>query len=33
VARNLGDLTIVGSGSGTLPVSFFSVHEASIHTT
>jgi hypothetical protein len=34
VARPLGDLTIVGIGGGTLPVSFFSVgYEVSIQTT
>src|SRR5664279_4149691 len=34
VARPLGDLTIVGIGGGTLPVSFFSVpYELSIQTT
>jgi propanol-preferring alcohol dehydrogenase len=34
VVRTLGDLTVVGIGGGTLPVSFFSVpYEASIQTT
>jgi propanol-preferring alcohol dehydrogenase len=34
VARQLGDITIVGIAGGTLPVSFFSVpYEASIQTT
>lgn len=34
VARQMGDLTIVGIGGGTLPVSFFSVpYEVSIQTT
>ena len=34
VARQLGDITIVGIGGGTLPVSFFSVpYEASVQST
>src|SRR6266545_4454868 len=34
IVRTMGDLTIVGIGGGTLPVSFFSVpYEASIQTT
>jgi len=34
VARQLGDITIVGLGGGTLPVSFFGVpYEASVQTT
>ncbi len=33
-ARQMGDLTIVGIGGGTLPVSFFSIpYEVSVQTT
>jgi propanol-preferring alcohol dehydrogenase len=34
VVRQVGDLTVVGIGGGTLPVSFFSLpYEASVQTT